>query len=241
MISNSPRLTRASGGVVAPPAPICRLTRLLAYGLSLVALTGSLAQADAPLCKYVARDGRITYSNLAAGPPGASKVECFEAPAPISAAPAAPGTADAERSGTTPDTGDSGSLEQQLADEEERLEQAQRALSEQEADLGGDGAPDYYDWLGPYVGAVTAHRRERDRLRRQLVEHRRDRESSHDARPGTPAARSPLDVPGGRDSMHGQPTLGGGAQRPERHLGGGLGQRGGSGPGSHAQSETGRH
>jgi hypothetical protein len=237
MISNARRRTPASGGcVVVRPAPVCRLTRILAYSLSLVALTGLLTQADAAVCKYVARDGRITYSNLGAGPPGTSKVECFQPPAPISASPAAPGTADAERSGTVPDTAGRSALEQQLADEEERLERAQRALSEQEANLGGEGAPYYYGWLGPYGDAVTAHRRERDRIRRQLAEHGWDRESSHDARPGTAATLPPLEVPGSPDSMHGSPTLGSGTRAPERNPEADFGRQTGGRTGSHAES-----
>jgi hypothetical protein len=94
---------------------------------------------------------------------GGTKVECFHTPVPVSASPAAPGTAVGEQ---TPDDGeDRSALEQQLAEEEERLQQAQRALSEQEANLSDDGAPYYYDWLSPYVNAVTAHLNSRDRIR----------------------------------------------------------------------------
>jgi hypothetical protein len=240
MISNARRRMPASGGcVVALPALICRPARILAYSLSLVALTGLLAQADAAVCKYVARDGRITYSNLA-GPPGASKVECFQASAPISASPAVPGTADTERTGTVPDTGGRSALEQQLADEEERLERAQRALSDQEANLGGEGAPYYYGWLGPYADAVRTHRRERDRIRRQLAEHGWDRESSHDARPGTAATRSPLDAPDSPDSKHGWPTLGSATRAPEHNPEAGFGRQSGGRTGSHAEPESGR-
>jgi hypothetical protein len=46
------------------------------------------------------------------------------------------------------------------------------------------------------VNAVTAHRRNRDRIRHQLTEHGKSRGPSHSALSGVPATRPPP-VPGG--------------------------------------------
>jgi hypothetical protein len=213
-------------------------TGVLACSLCFVALTGWFGQVDAAVCKYVDRAGRVTYSNLDLGPRGGTKVECFPTPAPVSAAPSAPATAVGEQ--TTDDAEGRSALEQQLADEEERLEEAQRALSEQEANLSADGAPYYYDWLSPYVNAVTAHRRNRDRIRHQLAEHGQGRGPSHSALSGVPATRPPPSVPGGEDSMHGRPDSGSSAGQPEHHPAAGLGQQRGGWTGSRPEAEFGR-
>jgi hypothetical protein len=240
MVWNAPTQTRGSCGCAFVPHPsICRVPRVLACSLLLVALTGPFAQANAaPICKYLARDGRITYSNLGIGPRGASKVECFETPAPVRASPTTRGTADAEPAMS--DAQAPGALEQQLADEEERLEQAQRALSEQEANLSDDGDPYFYDSLGPYVDAVAAHRRSRDRIRRELAEHGRGRTPSHDTHLGTSASRPPDEGSDSAASMHGWPAIGRNAGRPEHQPATGLGQDRGGQAGSRSESGMGR-
>ena len=90
MLDARKRTSGSNRCAVGPRPRICRLPSSLSSGIAFVALTGLFGQADAAICKYVGRDGRITYSNLATGPQGASKVECFESPAPVSASPAAP-------------------------------------------------------------------------------------------------------------------------------------------------------
>ena len=214
------------------------MPRACACGLLFVALVGLFGSADAAICKYVARDGRVTYSNLGTGPSGASKVECFETPAPVSVPPTTTDTDEAEQ--TNADAQDRSALEQQLADEEERLEQAQRELSEQQANLNDEGDPYYYDSLGPYVDAVTIHRRSRDRIRRELAEHRRGRMRSHDAHHDTPASRPPRENSGGTALFYGRPEGGSKADRPEHHRAAGFGQHRGGLAGSHSESGLGR-
>ena len=206
--------------------PIGALRSTLACTISLVVFAGLPVQADAALCKYVDHDGRITYSNLGVGPRGASKMECFHAPAPAVVEPA---PTDSEPDRAAIDAEQRRVLEEQLADEEERLQQAQDALAAQEANLAGnnldvDDAP-YYGWLGPYVDSVTAHRRRRDHIRHELGMP----QPSHHAHQENPMTRPPRGVSSGVGSMHGWPALGSGAQRPEPegHEASGIGLRGG--------------
>jgi hypothetical protein len=191
---------------------------MLACGLALAVLAGFVTRADAAICKYVEQDGRITYSNLAAGPQGGRKVDCFEAPAQVIAVPAPPGAAEADRSATTDDAEARSVLEQQLADEEERLDEAQRALSEQEANLDTGETPyyDYDDGPGAFVDAVRSHRRNRDRIRHELAKHGRDRGSSQN-RGAAIAVEPPTgDVSKRTDSMPGLPRRSGAQQLEQR-------------------------
>jgi hypothetical protein len=232
---NAPTRTRESRGhAVVAHRSIYRFPRVLACTLVFVTLAGLFGQANGAICKYVSRDGSITYSNVGAGPRGTSKVECFDAPAPVSAAPTTRGTDDSAR--TMSDTQARIAFERQLADEEQRLEEAERALSEQEANLNADGAPSYYDGLNPYLDAIVIHRRSRDRIRRQLAEHERDRTPSHAAQ-GRSASPAPSEGPGGTASMHEGSGIGG---NPGAHPATGFGQHGGSGTGSRSESGMGR-
>jgi hypothetical protein len=232
MLDARKRTSGSDRRAVVPRFRIRRLPSALSWGIAFVALTGLFGQADAAICKYVGRDGRITYSNLATRPQGGSKVECFEFPASVSASPAAPGPADAER--LTADAEDRRALEQQLADEEERLEEAQRALSEQQANLGADDAPDYYS-LGPFVDAVRAHRRKRDEIRHKLVEHRWDRGASEHSSVGIPVTRQG-DVWDHAESTLRSPALGDGAPQTENHPADGSRRLGGGWTGSRPES-----
>ena len=236
MLEARKRTSGSNRCAVGPRPRIRRLPSALSWGIAFVALTGLFGQADAAICKYVGRDGRITYSNLATGPQGASKVECFESPAPVSASPAAPGPGDAER--PMADAEDRSALEQQLADEEERLEEAQRALSEQEANLGADDAPYYYA-LGPFVDAVRAHRHKRDDIRHKLVEHGWDRGASEHSGVGIPVTR-PGDISGHPESTQASPAVGDGAPQLGRHPAHGFRPKSGAWARSPAEPESGR-
>ena len=231
-------LRSADGCAVAVRSPLFRRARIVACGASLVVLTTFAAQADAAICKYQGRDGRITYSNLASGPPGASKIECFAAPAPVSPTPAARSAANAAPA--MADAEDRNALEQQLADEEEQLEDAQRALSEREASLGQDEMPYYDDALGPLVDIVTEHRRQRDRIRHKLAERGWDREPSHGPRAGMPLTQPSGAVGSRPDLIPRAPVLGNGGGGLERHPVAGPGQQRDGGTGSREEGELGR-
>jgi len=240
-MSNAGTLTllrSADGCTVVVHSPVVRRTRALACGASLIVLTVFVAQADAAICKYQGRDGRITYTNLASGPPGASKVECFATPAPVIPTPALPAAANAAPA--IVDAEERNALEQQLAAEEEQLQDAQRALSEREATLGQDAVPYYDGALGPLVDAVTEHRRQRDRIRHKLAERGWDREPSRGTRAGMPLTEPPGAVPSRPDRIPDGRSLGNGGGGLAPHPAPGLGQQRGGWTGSRDEGELGR-
>src|SRR5262245_28624183 len=107
--------------------------RLLLCILPLLAAT-----AAAETCKYVDKEGRVTYSNVPIK--GARKVSCFQTPQAPAASPAASGEKAAAPGQPRVDNNTQRArdderrriLESELAAEQEQLAQAQQALAEQE-------------------------------------------------------------------------------------------------------------
>jgi hypothetical protein len=141
-----------------------------------------LALLAAPLaygqtCKYVDNEGRVIYSNVPVK--NARKVMCFEPvkPPAQSAQPAPANTEAAPRpkvDTTTQRQRDDerrGILESELAAEQQRLEEAKRALAEQEATRLGDerNYQRVLDRLKPYQEAVAQHEKNITSLRQELA------------------------------------------------------------------------
>jgi len=143
-----------------------------------VALITALAAglAHGQTCKYVDSDGRVIYSNVPIK--NARKVTCFEPtkPAPQSAQPAA-----SEGAPATPKVDTStqrqrddqrrGILESELAAEQERLEEAKRALAEQEAMRLGDerNYQRVLERLKPYQDTVAQHEKNIASIKQELA------------------------------------------------------------------------
>jgi hypothetical protein len=148
--------------------------------------------AAAETCKYQDADGRIIYSNTPANPPkGAKKVKCFEDPAPKPGAAQAPRNSDSprpgkpsgsdERKGEFPkvdgetqrkrDTERRQILEEELAGEEQSLEQAKKALAEQESVRTGAerNYQKFLERVQPYRDAVANHERNIEAIRREIA------------------------------------------------------------------------
>jgi len=121
--------------------------------------------AAAETCKYVDKEGRITYSNVPMK--GAKKVSCFEPPpAPSPSAPASKETAaPAPQPRVSNDTQRARDderrriLESELATEEEQLAQARKELAEQESIRQGDerNYARVLERLKPFQDAVAQH------------------------------------------------------------------------------------
>jgi hypothetical protein len=237
-MSNADALVLGVDGCsVVVRSPLFRPTRTLACGALLAMLAAFAAQADAAICKYQGPDGRITYTNLTSGPPGASRVECFTTPAPVSPirVPAPSGA-----TVVTAETEERNALERQLADEEQQLEDAQRALSEREASLGPDDQLYYDGALGPLYDAVTAHQRQRDRIRHALADRGWDREPPRAPRAGIPLTESPGAIGSRPDRIPDARSVGNGGGSLARHPAAGLGQQRGGWTGSREAGELGR-
>ena len=130
----------------------------------LLALVAALAAGAAygQTCKYIDSEGHVTYSDAPVS--NARKVSCFEPVKPPQAAQPAP-----SESAATPrvntntqrqrDDQRRNILESELAAEQERLEEARRALAEQEAIRLGDerNYQRVLDRLKPYQDAVARH------------------------------------------------------------------------------------
>ncbi len=134
---------------------------------------------------YRDADGHITYSNITELPPkGAEKIRCFEeARKPRAAAPEAE-RANTPRSANTDafpkvdgetqrrrDDGRRRILEQELADETQRLQDAQQALAAQESVRAGDerNYQRYLDRVQPFREAVENHQPNVAAIRRDLA------------------------------------------------------------------------
>jgi hypothetical protein len=146
-----------------------------------LALLQSAALAET--CKYVDHDGRVIYSNTPKNPPrGATKVKCFDDPAPSRQAPASVRNSDTrpEDKGKLPRVSEDTQkardderrriLEQELADENAQLAQAQAQLAEQEAVRNG-GERNYARFLErvqPYREAVATHERNVEAIKREI-------------------------------------------------------------------------
>jgi hypothetical protein len=145
--------------------------------LTLIPLLAAMPAA-AETCKYVDKEGRITYSNVPIK--GARKVTCFAPPATPSAAGAA---AQKETAATTPkprveentqrarDDDRRHILESELAAEQAQLDEARQALAEQEAIREG-GERNYarvLERLKPYQDAVALHEKNVASLKQELA------------------------------------------------------------------------
>jgi len=132
--------------------------------------------AAAETCKYVDKEGRVTYSNVPIK--GARKVSCFEPPrAPPASAPAT-GEAAAPAPQPRVDTDTQRArdderrriLETELAAEQEQLTKAQQALVEQESIRQGDerNYARVLERLKPYQDAVAQHEKNVASIRQEL-------------------------------------------------------------------------
>ena len=144
-----------------------------------LALIAALAAgaAHAQTCKYVDSEGRVIYSNVPVK--NARKVTCFE---PVKPPPQAAQPAPSQGAGTPTPRVDTSTqrqrddqrrsiLESELAAEQERLEQAKRALAEQEAIRLGDerNYQRVLDRLKPYQEAVAQHEKNIASIRQELA------------------------------------------------------------------------
>jgi hypothetical protein len=143
--------------------------------LALIALLAA-GTAHAQTCKYVDSEGRVIYSNVPVK--NARKVTCFEPvkPPPQAAQPApSDGGSPAARVDTNTqrqrDDQRRSILESELAAEQERLEQAQRALAEQEAIRMGDerNYARVLERLKPYQEAVAQHEKNIASIKQELA------------------------------------------------------------------------
>lgn len=142
------------------------------------------APAAAETCKYVDADGRTIYSNTPATPPkGAKKVKCFEdpTPAPQASRPErAPPNSDERKSNFPKVDGDTQKkrdaerrkiLEEELASEQQQLDEARKQLAEQESVRTG-GERNYQRFLErvqPYRDTVANHERNVEALTREIA------------------------------------------------------------------------
>ena len=140
------------------------------------------ASAAAEICMYRDEQGHITYSNVTDAPPrNATKIRCFREKQPAAtpnttAAPPAP----AETGESFPsvdrdtqrqrDAGRRSILEDELAAEEQSLQEARRQLQAQESiRRGSDGnSQSYRERIRPYQEAVQTHERNVQALQREL-------------------------------------------------------------------------
>jgi hypothetical protein len=145
-----------------------------------VFLLCAAASTAGETCKYVDKEGRVTYSNVPLK--GAKKVQCFE-PAPVP--PPQPEKASATRKADVPgdapkvdqqtqrkrDVDRRRILEQELADEEGKLSEARKALLEQQAMRTGDerNFQKVLERLKPYQDAVVQHEKNVQSIKQELA------------------------------------------------------------------------
>jgi hypothetical protein len=158
--------------------------------LILIAVLLAPVAAQAETCKYVDANGGVIYSNTPNNPPkGAKKVKCFAdvaPPAQSSASPDVPTGSDAPRPRTGPGAGtprvdgqtqrqrdDSRRqiLQQELADEQEKLDEAREKLAEQESYRTGEerNYQKFLDRVQPFRDAVATHERNVEAIQRELA------------------------------------------------------------------------
>lgn len=149
--------------------------------LALFILWPLATTALAETCKYVDSEGRIIYSNIPIK--RARKVTCFQAPAlppePVSARPVAPpaGASDAGRPRVEPSTQRRRDedrrkiLEDELAREQKGLDDARRALAEQEVQRSGDerNYSRVQERLKPFQEAVATHEKNIASIKQELA------------------------------------------------------------------------
>ena len=140
--------------------------------LSLLVLQIALPVA-AETCKYVDTEGHVTYSNVPIK--NAKKLNCFDAPAPVTTPPSAsPDKPSPRVKATTQKKRDDERrriLEEELAREEASLDEAKKALAEQEeVRLGGEkNYQRVLERLKPYQEAVEQHQRNVTALKQELA------------------------------------------------------------------------
>lgn len=153
-----------------------------------VLLTLFAVQAQAKICLYRDVDGHTTYSNVTDSPPkGAERIRCFEdpnpRPKPESAKPSSAGQKPAARK-SKPDgfpkvDGDTQRkrdddrrriLEDELAAEQQSLEEAKKSLTAQESIRKGDESnyQRFLDRVLPYRETVGNHERNIEAIQREL-------------------------------------------------------------------------
>jgi hypothetical protein len=137
-------------------------------------------------CKYLDKEGRTIYSNVVVK--NARKVACFQPPAPMSTDPAplakakpaegAPApVVDGGRTKVEPATQRKRDddrrriLEDELAREQQALDQARKTLTEQEGQRSGEerNYQRVLDRLKPYQEAVAAHERNIASIRQEIA------------------------------------------------------------------------
>jgi hypothetical protein len=137
----------------------------------------------AETCRYVDKDGRTIYSNVQVK--NARKIACFEAPAPPQPEPSAaipggarlPAATDSGRPKVEPNTQRQRDndrrqiLEGELTREQEALNEARKALAEQEAARDG-GERNYarvQERLKPYQESVAVHEKNIASLKQEIA------------------------------------------------------------------------
>jgi hypothetical protein len=137
----------------------------------------SSAGAWAQICVYKDAEGHITYSNVNEAPPkGSQKLRCLKEASPRVAAPAASKPsprADAKVDQRTQQWRDNERrriLEQELTDEQQRLNAAREDLAAQEALRRGDERNDQRldERVQPYRDRVETHERNIQALQQEL-------------------------------------------------------------------------
>jgi hypothetical protein len=150
----------------------------------LAAVTASMlytASAQAEICMYRDAQGHVTYSNVTQAPPkGATKIRCFREKTPAATtstddSPPKPAAKDTfpsvDRSTQRQrDASRRSILEEELAAEEQNLQEARRELEEQESvRLGNEGNYQrYLERVQPFREAVENHERNVQALRREI-------------------------------------------------------------------------
>lgn len=150
----------------------------------LLAVPAALAQAK--VCLYQDADGHMTYSNVTESPPkGAKKIRCFDEPKSpraeddtSSAGKPAARNSDSDAfpkvDGNTQRRRDDERrriLEDELATEQQRLDQARKELTEQESvRTGGErNYQRFLDRVQPFRDAVENHERNIQAIQRELA------------------------------------------------------------------------
>ena len=156
-----------------------RSKRLLTALVSLLFARFPCTSALAETCKYVDKDGHVTYSNVPI--PNARKANCIEAPPPVSnVRPAEPNKSQAtpqptskSSDGSQPKTTDDRkkALMEELAREQDALIKAREALAQQESIRLGDerNYARVLERLKPYQDEVAAHEKKITELRQDLA------------------------------------------------------------------------
>jgi hypothetical protein len=147
-----------------------------------VLLLAAAASAAAATCKYIDKEGRVTYSNVPLK--NAKKLQCFEPP-PVPVAPPAPAPKSEPAPATAAPKVDQQTqrkrdldrrqiLEQELAAEEGKLGEARKALADQEAIRTGEerNYARVLERLKPYQDAVAQHEKNIASIKQELANFR---------------------------------------------------------------------